>query len=635
MKKNGIVWLNFIMILCVCIALSGCTSEKDKKNKTEKVKKESPQPINLLKDAEKMGYKKNEIEEVPDSYVQSCKNSGTIEILEYSTKDYTGSNKECTKQAKVYLPYGYDEKQVYPVFYLMHGKGDDESWYFGETDQTSDSFLGSLLDHMIAGGELEPCIVCTPTYKNEYCQDDAKCTKVFYKELSNELIPALEEKYATAYRQLYSEGSAAEGQTPAAQNAKEITRLCRAFGGFSMGSQTTWNVFKHCIKEIAFFMPVSGEDWGVHGSEKQAELLTSRVKEQNVSPEDFRLFAGCGGEGDLAYKGMVSMLDAMKEQEDTFHYTEDFSSGNFYYGVWEKGGHDVRTVCTMVYNGLPQFFEKTPDYQKFWINDILEETLPEKIAHRDEYVDYGKWVTKSYDSQTAARKTNVNVLLPAYYDKDRTYPVLYLLHGYYDDENWMKDRTALKKILGNMMAKGLTKEMIVVCPYIFCSKESEICTEMNLKNSLAYDNFIYDLEKDVMPFIETSFSVAKGKENTAIAGFSMGGREALYIGIRHPEQFGYVGAVCPAPGLTPGTDKEQHPGQLAPEELRYEENNAPYLMYLAGAKGDTAVGDTPAQIHDLLEQNSVNHIWQLFDDTGHDESSVEIYLYNYLQMLFK
>ncbi|MDE6852511.1 MAG: hypothetical protein K2J67_08480 [Lachnospiraceae bacterium] len=637
MKKNGNLWMHVIAILLVCMALSGCALEKNpKKSEGDSGKKESPEPVNLLEDSQKMRYKRNEIEEVPGGYVQTCKNSGTIEILEYTAKDYTGSEKECDKRAKVYLPYGYDEERIYPVFYLMHGGGDDESWYFGETDKTPDSTLGCLLDHMIAGGELEPCIVCTPTYKNEYCQEDAKCTEVFYKELVNDLIPALEGKYATAFRQLCKESESVDEQDSFVQRAEETTRLCRAFGGFSMGSLTTWKVFQHSLKEVGFFMPVSGEDWGVSGSEKQAEVMVSRVKEQQILPEDFRLFAGCGGESDLAYTGMVAMLEAMRQQEDTFRYTEDFSTGNFYYEVWEKGGHDVNTVCTMVYNGLPQFFEKEPDYLESWAESILTGKLPQKMKQQDEYSEYGKWVTKSYYSQTAERETNINVLLPAYYDKERTYPVLYLLHGYFDDENWMKDHTDLKRILGNMMAQGLTKEMIVVCPYIFCSKESKTCTEMNLENSLAYDNFIHDLEKDVMPFIEKTYSVAKGKENTAIAGFSMGGREALYIGIRHPEQFGYVGAVCPAPGLTPGVDKEQHPGQLSPEEVRFEEgSDAPYLIYLAGAEEDAAVGDAPAQIHDLLEHNSVNHIWQLFQDTGHDQSSVEIYLYNYLQMLFK
>lgn len=89
---------------------------------------------------------------MPNGYLQKCKNTGTVDTLEYTAKDYTGSNEECSKQARVYLPYGYDAEKAYPVFYLMHGGGDDETWYFGESDKTSDSVLGLLLDHMIAGG---------------------------------------------------------------------------------------------------------------------------------------------------------------------------------------------------------------------------------------------------------------------------------------------------------------------------------------------------------------------------------------------------------------------------------------------------------------------------------------------------
>ena len=289
LKKNTILCLCIIMILFSGLTLSGCVSEKNqKKSEINDVKKESPQPINLLEDSERMRYKKNEIEEVPDGYVSPCKNSGTIETLEYPAKDYTGSDKVCNKCAKVYLPYGYDDEKAYPVFYLMHGSGDDESWYFEGTNNPSDSFLGSLLDHMIAGGELEPCIVCTPTYKNEYCQEDSTCTEIFYEELVNDLIPALEGKYATAYRQLCRENEGADEQDSFVQEAEEKTRLCRAFGGFSMGALTTWNVFQHSLKEVGFFIPVSGEDWGVSGSEKQAEVMVSSVKEQQISPEEFR-----------------------------------------------------------------------------------------------------------------------------------------------------------------------------------------------------------------------------------------------------------------------------------------------------------------------------------------------------------
>ena len=634
MNRKSILNRILIVALCSCTVLSGCIADQNKRaDKAEKNTKKPTrtQTSSILKDSEKMGYKKNEIEDVPMGYIQDCDRQGTIETLEYTAPDYTGNGEECTKKAKVYLPFGYDETKEYPVFYLMHGGGDDEEWYFGDTTKTINSFLGCILDHMIAGGDLEPCIVCTPTYKNTYCQDDASCVDVFYQELVNDLIPALEGKYATQYRTLCGEQTGEEQEALSVRQTEERTRLSRGFGGFSMGAVTTWNVFRHCLKEVGFFMPISGQPWACNSEE-----LAESVEKQKLSWNDFRLFAGCGGKTDIAHDGMTSVLKEIKKQSKIFRYTEDFSDGNFYYGVWKDGGHDVNTVCTMIYNGLPQFFEKTEDYKMKWAQSILSEKFPEKMKKRDTNTDYGKWVTKSYYSRTAERKTKMNVLLPAYYDKEKTYPVLYLLHGYYDDENWLKDRTELKMILGNMMAKGLTKEMIVVCPYIFCSRQNEVCTEMNLENSLAYDNFINDLEKDVMPFVGKMFSVSTGTENTAIAGFSMGGREALYIGIQHPEQFGYVGAVCPAPGLVPGTDTSQHPGQLKEDELKFDKNNrSPYLLYLAGATEDSVVGDTPSQLHDLLIKNKVDHVWQMFEGTRHDESSVEIYLYNYMQMVFK
>lgn len=113
------------------------------------------------------------------------------------------------------------------------------------------------------------------------------------------------------------------------------------------------------------------------------------------------------------------MLKEIKKQSKIFRYTEDFSDGNFYYGVWKDGSHDVNTVCTTIYNGLPQFFEKTEDYKMKWAQGILSEQVSEKMKKRDANMEYGKWVTKSYYSRTAERKTKINVLLPAYYDKKK------------------------------------------------------------------------------------------------------------------------------------------------------------------------------------------------------------------------
>lgn len=82
-------------------------------------------------------------------------------------------------------------------------------------------------------------------------------------------------------------------------------------------------------------------------------------------------------------------------------------------------------------------------------------------------------------------------------------------------------------MLTNLIADGEAEEMIVVLPYIYCSKDMPYCTGMDTTNTLNCDNFINDMMTDLIPFIEENFSVAKGRENTAVTGFSMGGREAL------------------------------------------------------------------------------------------------------------
>ena len=89
----------------------------------------------------------------------------------------------------------------------------------------------------------------------------------------------------------------------------------------------------------------------------------------------------------------------------------------------------------------------------------------------------------------------------------------------------------VRNMLGNLMSTDDAEKMIVVFPYIYTSKEQENCSGLDLQNSLNYDNFINDLTTDLMPYINSNFSVKTGRENTAITGFSMGGRESLFIGL--------------------------------------------------------------------------------------------------------
>lgn len=266
--------------------------------------------------------------------------------------------------------------------------------------------------------------------------------------------------------------------------------------------------------------------------------------------------------------------------------------------------------------------------------DIITEMPPAKITEKRAGVEYPEFQKLTYYSQTAERDTPVNVLLPKNYSKDKEYPVLYILHGFYDNEDWMaRDTVGISTMLTNLCDDGEAEEMIVVLPYIFCSKDMPYCTGMDLNNCLAYDNFINDLITDLMPFIESSFSVARGRENTAITGFSMGGREALFIGFSHPELFGYIGGVCPAPGLVPVDNSPMHPGQMDKEDMRFSENS-PYLLMISAAENDGAVGNFPSTYHSILDENNTEHLRHMMSSTGHDHSSVTPHLYNYFRVIF-
>lgn len=293
---------------------------------------------------------------------------------------------------------------------------------------------------------------------------------------------------------------------------------------------------------------------------------------------------------------------------------------------------------------LPDFGEK---------NDTAETTVPEKENRMGKYADmivelppdgydasregvtYPEFKKYTYYSKTAERDTNVNVLLPADYSEDKKYPVLYILHGFYDNEDWMARKTvALSRILTNLQLDGEAEEMIVVLPYIFCSKELPYCTGMDAENCLAYDNFINDLTTDLIPFISKNFSVAEGRENTAITGFSMGGRESLFIGFSHPELFGYIGAVCPAPGLVKINGSAMHPGQMSAENMRFEAEK-PAALLISSSKADGVVGGSPDSYRTILDGNGEEYLSHILTSTGHDHTSVRPHLYNYFRIIFR
>ena len=255
--------------------------------------------------------------------------------------------------------------------------------------------------------------------------------------------------------------------------------------------------------------------------------------------------------------------------------------------------------------------------------------------HRE--VTYGELIRTSYYSTTCEKERKVNILLPAGYDESREYPVLYLLHGIFGDENSMVGgKTSGNCVtIGNMIADGTAKEMIVVFPYMYASKTKDACTAIDEENVAAYDNFVNDLKDDLMPFMRENYSIAEGRENTAIAGFSMGGRESLAIALQCQELIGYVGAIAPAPGLVPGKDWAMaHKGQFAPEELVFDKEK-PLVFMICCGDSDKTVGTFPASYHRIFEENGQDRVWWEIPGSDHGDPAISSGIYNYCRSIFQ
>ncbi len=240
----------------------------------------------------------------------------------------------------------------------------------------------------------------------------------------------------------------------------------------------------------------------------------------------------------------------------------------------------------------------------------------------------------SYYSKFAGRDKGANVYLPAGYSTSKKYPVVYCNHGIMGDESSMLGMSVIE-IAANLAASGEAEEAIIVFPQMFTSKTMAQASGINLESAMAYDDFVYDIADSLMPYIESHYSVKTGRENTAICGFSMGGRESLYIGVVRNDLFGYIGCAAPAPGVTPGQDMfMSHPGCMQESELKIT-GDKPYVLMIAGGTNDSVVGTFPESYHNILTRNGEDHIWMSIPGAGHDNSTVTPLMYNFFRSIFK
>lgn len=286
-------------------------------------------------------------QDVPDSYKKEAQNSGDIVSLEYTARQAEDSTNEYSKTAYVYLPHGYSDSEKYNILYFMHGAGESATSLIKGEGKKSET--KNILDNMIENGDIEPMIIVFPTIYNGDEENGRNLNGVlgYDYELLHCLIPAVENHYSTF------------AETTDLQGLKE-SREHRAFGGYSMGSMTTWHIFSTCLDYIKWYIPMSGDCADTEGglqatAEDKATFLNGVAEQSGYESDDFFIYCFIGGI-DSAYPRFVSQFREMMKK-DAFVYGDDISEGNLYLSVKTLQIHDMKTSAPgALYNALPMIF---------------------------------------------------------------------------------------------------------------------------------------------------------------------------------------------------------------------------------------------------------------------------------------
>ena len=261
---------------------------------------------------------------------------------------------------------------------------------------------------------------------------------------------------------------------------------------------------------------------------------------------------------------------------------------------------------------------------------------PDGFDRRQNNVIYGEVTEREYESKTTGMNRKCLVYTPPGYDPSLRYPVLYLLHGIGGiHTEWLDG--APSEILSNLIAAGEAAPMIAVMPNVRAMRNDVLPQDIFAAECIgAFDNFINDLRDDLMPFIRRHYLVSENRADNAIAGLSMGGREALFVGLKMSETFAYIGAFSPAPGLLAMSQPADrpHPGQMTAQDMFLPEayRDDTYILMCHGSEEET-FSFVSAAYRQAFDDNNVKYTYYVAEG-GHDFRVWKNGLYHFAKALF-
>ncbi|WP_437899019.1 alpha/beta hydrolase [Sorangium sp. So ce124] len=244
---------------------------------------------------------------------------------------------------------------------------------------------------------------------------------------------------------------------------------------------------------------------------------------------------------------------------------------------------------------------------------------PRGFDTRDNNIPHGKLdVSVSYPTRNYGMR-KVTVYMPPGYSTNQKYPVVYLHHGIGGNEvSWIgqgSNEGNADNIMDYLYSKQMAKPMIVVMP----------SGKMDGADDFArFANFGDVLLHDLIPWVEKTYSAATNADLRAISGLSMGGGQTFNFGFPNTDVFHYIGPYSAAPNTQKPSDTIK--------DVAAVKNNVK-LIFISCGSADGLIGNSK-NYHDFLDQNNVDHIYQIEPNEGHTKTVWNRSFYNFAQRIF-
>jgi enterochelin esterase-like enzyme len=239
-------------------------------------------------------------------------------------------------------------------------------------------------------------------------------------------------------------------------------------------------------------------------------------------------------------------------------------------------------------------------------------------------VPHGRVQQVLFPSKSTNTSRRAFVYTPPEYDTDltRRYPVLYLQHGWGEDETAWSNQGHANLIMDNLIAEGKIRPFLIVMTYGMTNN-----VRIGGMAGFSIEPFETVLIDELIPYIDNHFRTLSDQPHRAMAGLSMGGMETRTITLKHLDKFSHIGLF--SGGSISLDDVNNTPGFKEKVKLVFVGYGS---RELGGGRG---FGGDPKANAEAIKQAGINSIFYVSPDTAHEFLSWRRSLYEIAPLLFK